>query len=154
MFPFQTAFWTTFRTAMSRVGPIVVLLACALPGQVPAVTDAPEEIRAQSNPFTLSEREVRYYARHFKAKCARCHGPDGAGSGDEAAKQSVPPRDLTDAAYMRTRSDGQLFWQIREGGGPDSPMPGFGPTSAQGWPDEKIWRMAAFVRRFAAAPSP
>ena len=69
--------------------------------------------------------------------------------GDEAEDQAVPPRDFTDTAYMNSRTDGQLFYQILAGGGGESPMPAFGPGSDQAWNEEKIWGMVAFVRRFS-----
>jgi hypothetical protein len=61
----------------------------------------------------------------------------------------VPPRDFTDAAFMATRSDGQLFYQILMGGGGRSAMPGYGPESDVAWSEDKIWHMVLFVRRFA-----
>ena len=123
----------------------LLLVAC----MASARDDVPAEIAALENPVALGEDKVRFFQRQFKAKCARCHGPDGKGGGPEAAEQEVPPRDLTDAAYMNTRTDGQLFYQILEGGGDESEMPGFGPDSAQGWNEERIWYMVAFVRRFS-----
>ena len=132
----------------------VVLLALAWPSVAGARDDTPEELLKKSNPVTsLSEKRVAYFAKQFKAKCARCHGVSGDGGGEEAAQQRVPPRDLTDAAYMGTRSDGELFWQILKGGGPGSPMPAFGPGSDQGWSEEKVWRMVAYVRRFSEKDS-
>jgi mono/diheme cytochrome c family protein len=129
------------------------LLGLALSPAAPARDDTPAEIAARTNPVTLEPRDVRYYARQFRGKCARCHGPDGAGGGEEAAEQAVPPANFTDAAFMSTRSDGQLFYQILMGGGERCAMPAFGPESSHGWSEDKIWHMVAFVRRFAAPPS-
>jgi hypothetical protein len=50
---------------------------------------------------------------------------------------------------MKTRSDGQLFYQILMGGGDRSAMPAMGPGSDAGWPEERIWKMVRYVRRFA-----
>jgi mono/diheme cytochrome c family protein len=112
--------------------------------------DVPKEIRNQKNPVILEDSEIRYYQRQFKGKCARCHGKDGAGGGisGEALEQAVPPANFTDAAYMKTRTDGQLFYQIFMGGGDRCAMPAFGPESDHAWTEEKIWHMVAFVRRF------
>jgi mono/diheme cytochrome c family protein len=115
--------------------------------------DVPEEIARRENPVTLSPRKIKYYAKQFRAKCARCHGSAGDGGGEESAGQAVPPTDFTDAATMGTRSDGQLFYQILMGGGERCAMPAFGPESDHGWPEEKVWSMVAFVRRFAAPAS-
>lgn len=121
------------------------LLAQPNPGS--ARDDAPPEIVGRANPETIDGKEARYYARLFKANCARCHGPDGSGRGTDATNQPLPPRDLTDVEYMSTRTDGQLFYQILMGGQGESSMPAFGPTSASGWSESKIWHMVAFVRR-------
>ena len=131
------------------------LLACgapSFPGTALGRDDVPREIAARENPVELTSDKVRYYTRQFKGKCSRCHGIDGRGAGPEATSQSKPPRDLTDRAYMRTRSDGQLFYQILMGGGEESAMPEFGPESDQAWTEEKIWYMVAFVRRFSEPP--
>ena len=126
----------------------LLLVACA----ASARDDVPAEIAARENPAVLEADQVRFYKRHFKAKCARCHGLDGKGGGPEAAEQELPPRDLTDAAYMRTRSDGQLFYQILMGGGDRCAMPAFGPESDYAWTEDKIWHLVAYVRLFAKAP--
>ena len=124
-----------------------------LPPSAAARDDVPADVAARKNPVTeLSDRDVRYFTKQFKAKCARCHGLDGTGGGEEAAEQAVPPADFTDAAYMSGRTDGQLFHQILMGGGERCAMPDFGPESSHGWSEEKIWRMVAFVRRFAQSP--
>ncbi len=123
----------------------LMLIACA----AKARDDVPAEIAARENPVVLEDDQVRLYTRHFKAKCARCHGLEAKGGGPEAAEQALPPRDLTDAEYMTTRSDGQLFYQILMGGGDQSAMPAFGPESAQGWSEERVWYMVAFIRRFS-----
>lgn len=123
-------------------------LALAPAAAVSARDDVPEEIASQKNPEQLPEEDVRYFARQYRAKCARCHGADGSGGGEEAAEQAVPPADFTDADYMNSRSDGQLFYQIAMGGGEGCAMPAFGPDSSHAWDARKIWRMVAFIRRF------
>ena len=124
------------------------------PDLASARDDVPDEVASLSNPLKeLSPRDVRYYQKQFKAKCARCHGLDGGGGVREAAEQEVPPANLTDDDFMSTRSDGQLYYQILMGGGERCAMPAFGPESSHGWSEEKIWRMVSFVRRFSEPPA-
>ena len=131
-----------------------LLLALTPPESAAARDDVPADVAARKNPSAeLSARDVRYFTRQFKGKCARCHGIDGSGGGEEAGEQDVPPTDFTDTARMAKRSDGQLFYQILMGGGERCAMPAFGPESSHGWNEEKIWRMVSFVRRFAQAKS-
>jgi mono/diheme cytochrome c family protein len=114
--------------------------------------DVPSDILNRVNPVELEETELRYYKRQWKGKCSRCHGLDGNGSGKNSAAQLVPPTDFTDASQMRTRTDGQLFYQILMGGGDRCAMPAFGPESDYAWTEEKIWHLVAYVRRFAKTP--
>ncbi len=140
---------------MVKILTLALGFALSLPAGALARDDVPAEIAGLENPTDeLSERDVRYFQRQFKAKCARCHGLDGGGGGGEAAAQAVPPADFTDVSFMNRRTDGQLFYQIFMGGGEACAMPAFGPESAHAWNEEKIWRMVAFVRRFAQPPSP
>ncbi|MBW2542017.1 MAG: c-type cytochrome [Deltaproteobacteria bacterium] len=127
-------------------------IACT---SVSARDDVPEEVKSRPNPVTLEESEIRYYERQFKGKCSRCHGIDGTGKGSdaEASDQIVKPANFTDAKYMASRTDGQLFYQILKGGGDRCAMPAFGPGSDHAWTEDKIWHMVAFVRRFAQASS-
>jgi mono/diheme cytochrome c family protein len=140
------------RVVVTRILPLLALATCMAVVEPPTLSardDVPPEIAARENPVELPESKVRYYSKQFRAKCARCHGVDGDGGGEEAEAQDVPPRDFTDAAYMSTRTDGELFYQIHAGGGDRCAMPAYGPESDHGWSEEKIWYMVAFVRRFA-----
>jgi mono/diheme cytochrome c family protein len=139
------------RSTLRVVAPLVLIAAGCLvaPPDLAGREDVPAEIVDKKNPVSLPEDRVRYYARQYKAKCARCHGIDGNGGGDEAEEQAVPPRDFTDTAYMNSRTDGQLFYQILAGGGERCAMPAFGPGTDHDWSEEKIWYMVDYVRRFA-----
>lgn len=135
--------------AVRSIPVFALTLACALASS--ARDDVPAEIASAKNPVVLDASKQAYFAKQFKANCARCHGARGDGGGDEAAAQPVPPANLTDRAYMATRSDGQLYWQILKGGAPRSQMPAFGPGSDKSWSEEKVWGMVAFLRTLTDA---
>src|SRR5262249_48782354 len=59
---------------------------------------------------------------------------------------AVSPRDLTDQAYMSTRSDQQLFTVISQG---SAAMTAFGDRLAE----QQIWDTVAYVRTLTAASS-
>lgn len=132
---------------------IMLTVGLALPARpllAAGCETVPESYRNLKNPVSeLTKRQVRYWSKQYRAKCARCHGENGDGGGEEAAQQKVPPAIFTDKDFMTQCSDGQLFYQINFGGEEKSAMPGFGPESSQGWSEQKIWQMAAFIRRFA-----
>lgn len=128
-------------------------LACS---SVSARDDVPGDVKSMKNPVKLEESEIRYYERQFKGKCSRCHGLDGTGTGVDAAATDglARPANFTDAKFMASRTDGQLFYQILMGGGERCAMPAFGPESDHAWTEDKIWHMVAFVRRFSEASQP
>ena len=137
-----------------RAALLAATLGVSLPQSAAARDDVPDDIAALANPAgELSARDVRYFQKQFKAQCARCHGQDGSGGGEEAEAQAVPPANFTDAAHMAGRSDGQLYYQILAGGGEVCAMPAFGPGTDHNWNEDKIWRMVAFVRRFSQPPT-
>lgn len=131
-------------------------ISCFPPYPALARDDIPEEIKAARNPAVLEEGEVRYYQRQFKGKCSRCHGIDGKGKGAAATTASdlAPPANFTDIDYMKSRTDGQLYYQILMGGGERCAMPAFGPESDHAWTEDKIWHMVAFIRRFSEPGTP
>jgi len=128
-------------------------LACSA---VSARDDVPDDVKSMKNPVKLEESDIRYYERQFKGKCSRCHGLDGTGTGVDAvvAEGLARPANFTDAEFMASRTDGQLFYQILMGGGERCAMPAFGPDSDQAWTEDKIWHMVAFVRRFSETKKP
>lgn len=148
--PFPSLVRRVGRALALAAGVVVVL---GISTGVEARDDTPPEIAARKNPVTLPPKKVAYFAKQFRAKCARCHGADGGGGGEEAKDQEVPPANFTDAEFMKSRTDGQLFYQILMGGGERCAMPAFGPESDHGWSEEKIWAMVAFVRRFSEPAS-
>lgn len=130
---------------MTCLLPLLLLLAPA---------HAAEPDAAASAAIQLDEKELAYYAKQFKTKCARCHGERGDGAGSQAGEEGVRPADFTDVAFMRGRSDEQLRYQIERGGEEVSAMPAFGPSSDHGWSADKIAHMVAFLRTLTPEGSP
>jgi mono/diheme cytochrome c family protein len=93
----------------------------------PPVPDAkPEPVKTlPAAPVTAETRAT------YQWYCAQCHGAEGRGDGINAKFLAVPPRDHTQADYLETRSDEELFQTIRMGGlaaGRAPCMPAWGHT--------------------------
>jgi cbb3-type cytochrome c oxidase subunit III len=87
----------------------------------------------------------------FLTYCFLCHGKDGKGEGYAAKNQPAKPRNLTDDAYMSTRTDEQLFEAISRGGvafhGAIT-MPAWGESLTE----QEIWDLVAYVRTLHRQP--
>jgi len=77
--------------------------------------------------------------------CTMCHGENGDGKGDLADSLSVPPRNHTDATYMSTKTDEDLFNAISGGGasvGKAEDMPPHGTILSK----ERIHGLVKYLR--------
>ena len=83
--------------------------------------------------------------RVYISICAYCHGVDADGFGINASTLDVPPRDHTDATYMTSRTNEQLFAVIKYGGalqGKSALMPPWGGRLS----DREIAALVAYLR--------
>jgi mono/diheme cytochrome c family protein len=81
----------------------------------------------------------------FAHYCATCHGEAGAGDGFNAYNLDPHPRDLSDPAFQKTKTDAQLADTVRRGGagvGLSSLMPPWGRTLT----DRQVAEVVHYVR--------
>jgi mono/diheme cytochrome c family protein len=88
----------------------------SLPAQGPSLAAVTLQRYLKSPPGVPGQGRALYVYR-----CSACHGPGGKGDGPSGEllvrKHGVRPRDLTDARFIRTKSDKDLFAVISLGGG-------------------------------------
>jgi len=80
--------------------------------------------------------------------CLGCHGKDGDGKGEVGADMKLKVSDLSDPATLKDRTDGELFYIIKNGKG-DMPPEGTRLKS------DELWSLVNYVRSLAkknAAP--
>lgn len=145
----------------STRGPFVLFLSLFVSGWSHTATAAdadvlrprvpPDEIarsRAAHNPFpaTPENIEAGKVLYHGKAFCVTCHGRDGRGLQDIPGLRGSLPRDFTDKVWQTTRTDGELFW-ILKNGSPGTDMASFVPLVLT---EEEAWQVLLYVRSFNA----
>lgn len=108
--------------------------------------DKIEEARTWTNPFEATPENVEKGKAifHGKAFCATCHGRDGKGFGDIPGLVGKLPRNFTDKAWQAARTDGELFW-ILKNGSPGTDMASFIPLVLT---EEEAWQALLYVRSF------
>ena len=103
----------------------------------------------QHSPTGFAATGIASAAKLYPTQCAICHGVRGQGDGPEAAKQNIPPADLT-AAHLWDHPDGALFWMIQSGSRTAVDtigMPGLGNRLTR----DQIWSVIDYIRARNAA---
>lgn len=111
--------------------------------------DQIEAARTVTNPLptgeeTIAKGKVLYEGKAF---CKACHGPDGKGLGADIAPGTLKgplPRNFTDKKWQAARTDGELFW-ILKNGSKGTAMAPFVPLVLT---EEEAWQVLRYVRSF------
>ena len=116
---------------------------------VPA--DKLAEARALMSPLPSSPEIVEQGKALYNGKgaCFNCHGKDGDGNGPVAAQLNPSPRNFQHHGFWRHRTEGEIFWVIKNGSVGTS-MVGFDGQLT----DEEIWSLIQYVRSFSGEHGP
>ena len=109
--------------------------------------DAPGKYFGLKNPLEATEKrikkgEVLYMDTAKPMQCFHCHGARGDGTGELGLQADPPARNFTCAETMKSISDGQMFWAIKNGI-EGTAMPAY-PDLA----DWQIWALIYYVQQF------
>ena len=137
---------------MSRLAlvlPVLFSLVLALPAQqnpttqkTPSIASVPAEAAKEPNPVKSSPESIARAKKWWGLDCALCHGKDGDGNGDVARDMKLQMADFTDPATLKDRTDGELFYIIKNG---HRDMPPEGTRVKA----EENWDLVNYVRSLA-----
>ena len=102
----------------------------------------PKEFKGKKNPLTSGpgSSDVAAGRELYRKNCEVCHGFDGTGNTAAGNGEYPQPMNLSRAAVAkRSRTDGELFYLIREG---------IRNTAMPGWqmPEQQLWQLVAYIR--------
>ena len=106
----------------------------------------PPEAAKLANPVKPTPASIAQGKKLYDIDCEVCHGKDGDGKGDLAADMKVKLADYRDPAALKDRTDGELFYIIKNGKGE---MPSEGD---RGKP-EAMWNLVNYIRSLAKKES-
>lgn len=109
------------------------------PAGAPAEYKIPDEALKQVNPVKPTAQSIASGKRMYGYDCSMCHGNAGDGKGDLAGDMKLQLADLRDAKSLQGKTDGELFYVIKNGKGQ---MPAEG-TRAKA---DQIWDMVNYIR--------
>lgn len=112
----------------------------------PSLAAIPADAAKQSNPVKSSPESLARAKKWWNVDCAMCHGKDGNGKTDMAADMKLKLADFTDPNSLKDRTDGELFYIIKNG---HEEMP---PEGSRVKPEEN-WDLVNYVRSLAKPKS-
>jgi mono/diheme cytochrome c family protein len=99
----------------------------------------------QPNPVKPTPESIEGGKKIYSYDCALCHGATGDGKTDVAKDMKIP--DLTDPATLKDRTDGEIFYILKNGHG-DMPLEGDRVK-----PDQ-LWDLVNYARSLAKKKAP
>jgi mono/diheme cytochrome c family protein len=98
--------------------------------------------KAMKNPVASTPENIAKGKAIFEGKggCTVCHGPNGLGDGPGAVALDPSPRNFTNKDWQKSRTDGELFWVVRNG------SPGTGMIPVTTISEEEAWQAITYVR--------
>src|SRR5690349_23982803 len=96
------------------------------------------------NPVPATPESLMRGQSEYQRLCANCHGSNGKGGPGNDLTPPAP--DLTGTQWQHGGTDGELFYTIKNGVGPDFNM---GAWGQQGVKDQDIWNIINYVRTLA-----
>lgn len=111
----------------------------ATPQKTPAYAAIPVEAAKQPNPVKSTPESLGRAKKWWTLDCEMCHAKNGDGKGDTAKEMKLQIADFTDPAALKDRTDGELFYIIKNG---HNDMPAEGPRIKT----EENWDLVNYVR--------
>ena len=97
-----------------------------------AYSAIPVQAAKQANPVKSSPESIARAKKWWTMDCAMCHGKDGDGKGNLATDMKLKLVDFTDPTTLKDRTDGEIFYIIKNGH-QDMPPEGDRIKTDDGW---------------------
>ena len=110
--------------------------------KTPSYAAIPVEAARQANPVKSTPESLTRARKWWALDCEMCHGKNGDGKGETAKDMKLTMVDFTDSATLKDRTDGEIFYIIKNG---HNDMPAEGPRVKT----EENWDLVNYVRSLA-----
>jgi mono/diheme cytochrome c family protein len=108
----------------------------------PSYAAIPVEAAKQENPVKSTPESLARAGKWWNMDCSMCHNANGNGKGETARDMKLNMVDLTDPSTLKSRTDGELFYIIKNG---HEDMPPEGPRIKT----DEGWDLVNYVRSLA-----
>lgn len=116
----------------------------------PTVSRVPSDQRgaakAMKNPVAKTPENIAKGKAIFEGKgtCFNCHGLQGDGNGPAGAILNPSPRNFTNPKFHKNRTDGEMFWVIKNGSAGTAMVPLIGTAITE----DEAWHVILYERSF------
>jgi len=110
------------------------------PSSPSAAAKIPPEALKVVNPVKPTAASLALAKKKYGYDCAMCHGVDGDGKGDLAIEMKLKMPDYRDPAALKSVTDGEMFYVIKNGNGGEM------PSEADRLKDDDIWNLVNYIR--------
>jgi mono/diheme cytochrome c family protein len=100
--------------------------------KTPSYAAIPVGEAKKENPVKSSPESLARARKWWTLDCEMCHNKNGDGKGETAKDMKLAMVDFTDPATLKDRTDGEIYWIIKNGHN-DMPAEGQRITTEQGW---------------------
>lgn len=100
--------------------------------KTPSYSAIPVEATRQPNPVKATPESLARAKKWWALDCEMCHGKEGNGKGETARDMKLSIVDFTDPNTLKDRSDGDLYYIIKNGH-QDMPPEGERIKTEEGW---------------------
>ncbi|HTP41998.1 MAG TPA: c-type cytochrome [Nitrospiria bacterium] len=108
-----------------------------------------DAVKKMVNPVPDTPETLEKGKALYTMACVACHGADGRGDGPLTKKTTInpAPRNFTNPDFQRLRTDGELFWVLKNGShGTEMMRMDFFFT------DQELWTLIRYIRSFGPRP--
>lgn len=136
------------RTLVFSLLPLIPLLAwtqATKPTPKTAYYPIPVREARRPNPVKSTPESIAEGKKIYGYDCVQCHGASGDGKTEPAKEIRIP--DFTDPAILKDRTDGELFYVIKNGRGA-MPLEGDRVNT------EQLWDLVNYVRSLVKKKAP
>lgn len=102
--------------------------------------------KALKNPIPMTAENIAKGRLIYETKgqCIYCHGEGGKGDGLAGKVLNPSPRDFTNPSFHGNRTDGEMFWVIKNGSKDSGMMPMIGSIITE----SEAWHVILYERSF------
>ncbi len=133
---------TLILPAIFLLTPALVSQQASAPAKVTAYSAIPVQAARQENPVKPTPESLARAKKWWTMDCVMCHGKEGNGKGETAQEMKLNIVDFTDPATLKDRTDGEIFYIIKNG---HQDM----PPEGQRVKTEENWDLVNYVRSLA-----